>query len=672
MDSQWHPHAITSDRSTYTHVAAYFGSRSILRKMLDNFPQTRHAVNVDGSTPLHMATAGGHLDIIKSIIEESPDDLSVTENDGWTIAHIACFHGHVEILDLIELHCAHILFKKDMNGLLPSDVCVEDSCREFFLSMDVAKSRSEKQVAILTSKDCSPLEQRPTTTTTMGEQQTVLPLALTVGLNPSPLVHRDFSPVDAGIGEGESEYGSFSSGGDDPGDNDMVIGVDLTADSNRKGGDSFVETLLQTARAQGVDSPFAVHLQHDEADTQTPKGSNSVPVRETSRISSSATVSANGKDTPVLKAGANGSGEWQQDTTTKEQQSRWKSLLSSLKQGTDISRIQIPAEFLRPESALERIQDLMQHGKLLEDIPFCNNPIERMIAVVRFHVSGIIRAAFDGKKPYNPVIGETFAVEFDHQCETGGFSRLLCEQVSHHPPISAYHLENQKLGIRIQGSAEISPKFMGNSVEVPFKGERKLQLESCKEEYVMTVPNLQYRGLFVGSRGAEWVGHVSVCCQQTNLVCKLHFKPLGWLGLWGGWHHVEGHIKQTRRKQLGLTKDLLFKISGQWDKVLYLNDAKTGDTSTLYDFEFSKAKKSTAAKLCLSHLDTDSKKVWKKLSEALQEGEMRAANKEKSAIENNQRRLRQERAAKGLLWEPRFFRRVQQDWCLKEASVPQF
>ena len=70
----------------------------------------------------------------------------------------------------------------------------------------------------------------------------------------------------------------------------------------------------------------------------------------------------------------------------------------------------------------------MQHGKLLEEIPACNNPVDRMIAVVRFHVSGIIRAAFDGKKPYNPVMGETFAVEFDHQCEAGGFSRLLCEQ----------------------------------------------------------------------------------------------------------------------------------------------------------------------------------------------------------------------------------------------------
>jgi hypothetical protein len=119
----------------------------------------------------------------------------------------------------------------------------------------------------------------------------------------------------------------------------------------------------------------------------------------------------------------------------------------------------------------------------------------------------------------------------------------------------------------------------------------------------LKMTGVQYRGLFVGSRGAEWVGHVSVCCQQTDLVCKLHFKPLGWLGLWGCWHNVEvkdfldcsvpsscsqvtvvilqGHVKQTGRKQIGSTKDVLFTISGQWDKHLYLNDAKTGDKSSM-------------------------------------------------------------------------------------------
>jgi hypothetical protein len=35
---------------------------------------------------------------------------------------------------------------------------------------------------------------------------------------------------------------------------------------------------------------------------------------------------------------------------------------------------------------------------------------------------------------------------------------------------------------------------------------------------------------------------------------------------------------------------------------------------------------------------------------------MKLANKIKSAIEQGQRNLKQERASKGLVWEPRFFR----------------
>ena len=48
--------------------------------------------------------------------------------------------------------------------------------------------------------------------------------------------------------------------------------------------------------------------------------------------------------------------------------------------------------------------------------------------------------------------------------------------------------------------------------------------------------------------------------------------------------------------------------------------------------------------------------MWKKLTGALRGGDMKEANKEKCAVEEWQRRLRQERASKWLLWEPRFFR----------------
>lgn len=76
-------------------------------------------------------------------------------------------------------------------------------------------------------------------------------------------------------------------------------------------------------------------------------------------------------------------------------------------------------------------------------------------------------------------------------------------------------------------------------MDVPFKGRRRLLVHATGEEYIMTVPSLQYRGLLMGSRGAEWVGQVYVRCEETRLACLLNFKPIGWFGISGGWHKVE-------------------------------------------------------------------------------------------------------------------------------------
>jgi len=54
--------------------------------------------------------------------------------------------------------------------------------------------------------------------------------------------------------------------------------------------------------------------------------------------------------------------------TSTEQQSSWKALLGGLRKNSDITSMLIPAEFIRPESSLERLQDTMQHGRLLEDV----------------------------------------------------------------------------------------------------------------------------------------------------------------------------------------------------------------------------------------------------------------------------------------------------------------
>jgi oxysterol-binding protein-related protein 9/10/11 len=91
-----------------------------------------------------------------------------------------------------------------------------------------------------------------------------------------------------------------------------------------------------------------------------------------------------------------------------------------------------------------------------------------------------------------------------------GMTLMLNEQVSHHPPVSAYHIENRALGLTLYGHNQTKVRFLGNSVEVGFGGQRTLKLRGPwgEEEYSITIPSLCFRGILVGSKGSEWAGLV--------------------------------------------------------------------------------------------------------------------------------------------------------------------
>lgn len=73
------------------------------------------------------------------------------------------------------------------------------------------------------------------------------------------------------------------------------------------------------------------------------------------------------------------------------------------------------------------------------------------------------------KKPYNPIIGETFRCYWDHPT-TSSRTFYIAEQISHHPPITGVCVTNRKDGFNISGSILAKSKFYGmtlyrNSIE---------------------------------------------------------------------------------------------------------------------------------------------------------------------------------------------------------------
>eukprot|EP00960_Hanusia_phi_P053499 762128-Hanusia_phi.AAC.3 len=104
-------------------------------------------------------------------------------------------------------------------------------------------------------------------------------------------------------------------------------------------------------------------------------------------------------------------------------------------------------------------------------------------------------------------------------------------------------------------------------------------------------------------------------------------------------------------------KKVVGSISGHWDGQLIYRDEESKEEEVLYDFDASaKYFQVEAVNIPKASLPTDSLVVWSRLSAALTRKDMKEANRIKNEIEEEQRRIRKERAKRHEEFQPRFFR----------------
>ena len=121
-----------------------------------------------------------------------------------------------------------------------------------------------------------------------------------------------------------------------------------------------------------------------------------------------------------------------------------------------------------------------------------DEPFERMKKIVKWYLSGFYKKPKGLKKPYNPILGETFRCYWEHP--NGSKTFYIAEQVSHHPPISANYVTNRQDGFTISASILAKSKFYGNSTSAILEGEATLSLLPRGEEYIMTLPYAHCKG----------------------------------------------------------------------------------------------------------------------------------------------------------------------------------
>lgn len=311
-------------------------------------------------------------------------------------------------------------------------------------------------------------------------------------------------------------------------------------------------------------------------------------------------------------------------------------IIKQLRPGMDLSKVTLPTFILEPRSFLERLADYYYHCDILSEAVLIDDPLLRLINIVKWYLSGFYKKPSGPKKPYNPILGEKFRCFWDHP-KTQSRTFFVAEQVSHHPPISAFHVTNRKDGYTIVCALLSRSKFTGNSVSAILDGRAKLYLTKRDETYTLTMPFANCRGILLGSLCLELGGKVEIECIQTGCKCELDFKLATVWGNSNSYNSLTGKIYSKNK--------VTHTLEGHWDKKITLIDKGSNKKSVLWEVTDT-VRKSRLKRYAVSpdaQQDRESVKLWSKVTEALSASDQIEATVEKTKLEDMQRKEARER-----------------------------
>jgi len=234
-------------------------------------------------------------------------------------------------------------------------------------------------------------------------------------------------------------------------------------------------------------------------------------------------------------------------------------LWSVLKQciGKELSKITMPVQWNEPISLLQRVSEYMNYAYLLKKAAKAKTSEERLEMVATFAVSALASNFERMGKPFNPLLGETYELVKED-------FRIVCEQVGHHPPISAWHATGSEGDSFVfHGSIYPRVKFWGKSVEFRPQGVCTISFPDWENEtYTWNNVNCVIHNIIVGTLWMEQQGVMEIVNHKTNAKCILNFKQGGWFSSGSNdLHNVEGFLLDQHKKKKRF-------IYGRWTEFL--------------------------------------------------------------------------------------------------------
>ncbi|KAH7026259.1 oxysterol-binding protein, partial [Microdochium trichocladiopsis] len=227
--------------------------------------------------------------------------------------------------------------------------------------------------------------------------------------------------------------------------------------------------------------------------------------------------------------------------------------------GKDLSAISMPVSANEPTSMLQRVCEQLEYAPLLDKAAKAQTPRERLMYVTAFAVSQIsVNRSKEraNRKPFNPLLGETFELLRTDNEVPGGF-RLLVEKVVHRPVRLAMHAD-AALWSFTQSPAP-AQKFWGKSAELTSEGRARIALrlaDGTDEFYSWNIATMYLRNVVMGEKYIEPVNNMTINNESSGARATVDFPSKGVFG--GRSEEVKADIYEADGSHAGLS------LAGTW------------------------------------------------------------------------------------------------------------
>ncbi|TVY90031.1 Protein kes1 [Lachnellula willkommii] len=298
----------------------------------------------------------------------------------------------------------------------------------------------------------------------------------------------------------------------------------------------------------------------------------------------------------------------------------------------DLSSLTAPPFLLSPQSVTEYSAYWAEHPTLFVAPTHEDDAQKRVLSVLKWFLSTLKQQHNNkdevGKKkrmkPLNPFLGELFLGKW---VDSAGTTELL------------------------QG--HIIPKvYFSGTVHIDRKGYGTMHIDKYNEDHLITMPKVHIEGLMSASLAPELSG-TSYIRSSSGYTTKIEYYYKGWVS--GKRNSFLATIFHDKHED-----EPIYVAEGQWNDKYTIKEGNRQNILETVDVNTYSRTPLTVAPIQNQH-HLESRRAWKPVVDAINQGDIFAVGQEKSKIENEQREMRKQEKREGKEFPRRYFSLAKED-----------